>query len=101
MRNILVIGAGRSSSSLITYLLNKSTSENLHITVADVSIDFAKDKIQGHIGQNFYVNGKVLFNYIKILSKKNSLSGDLENIKIFQNRNTTLGTFTLIHSILV
>lgn len=48
MRYILVIGAGRSSSSLITYLLNKSISEKLHITVADVSIDFATDKIRGH-----------------------------------------------------
>lgn len=48
MRNILVIGAGRSSSSLITYLLNKSTSENLLITVADVSLAFAESKIQQH-----------------------------------------------------
>ncbi len=48
MRNILVIGAGRSSSSLITYLLNKSTSENLFITVADVSLAFAESKIQQH-----------------------------------------------------
>lgn len=46
MRNILVIGAGRSSSSLITYLLNKSHSENLQITVADVSIELAKNKVQ-------------------------------------------------------
>jgi len=48
MRNILVIGAGRSSSSLITYLLNKSTSENLLITVADVSLQFAQNKIENH-----------------------------------------------------
>lgn len=48
MRNILVIGAGRSSSSLITYLLNKSHSENLQITVADVSIELAKNKVQNH-----------------------------------------------------
>ncbi|MBI9040152.1 saccharopine dehydrogenase family protein [Lutibacter sp.] len=48
MRNILVIGAGRSSSSLITYLLNKSSLENLHITVADVSLDLAKEKIKNH-----------------------------------------------------
>ena len=48
MRNILVIGAGRSSSSLITYLLNKSVAENLHITVADVSLVVAKSKIKNH-----------------------------------------------------
>jgi saccharopine dehydrogenase-like NADP-dependent oxidoreductase len=48
MRKILLIGAGRSSSSLITYLLDKSDSENLHITIADVSLALAKNKIQNH-----------------------------------------------------
>ncbi|MCF6168503.1 saccharopine dehydrogenase family protein [Lutibacter sp.] len=48
MRNILLIGAGRSSSSLITYLLNKSTVENLHITIADISLKNAENKIQNH-----------------------------------------------------
>lgn len=48
MRNILVIGAGRSSSSLITYLLNNSDTQKLAITVADVSLEFAKNKINNH-----------------------------------------------------
>lgn len=48
MRKILIIGAGRSSSSLIKYLLDKSTSENLHITIGDVSIENAKEKINDH-----------------------------------------------------
>jgi saccharopine dehydrogenase-like NADP-dependent oxidoreductase len=48
MRNILVIGAGRSSSSLITYLLQKSSTEKLHITVADVSLELAKNKVKNH-----------------------------------------------------
>ncbi|WP_457610326.1 saccharopine dehydrogenase family protein [Lutibacter sp.] len=48
MRNILLIGAGRSSSSLITYLLNKSTIENLHITIADISLKNAENRIQNH-----------------------------------------------------
>ena len=48
MRNILVIGSGQSSSSLITYLLEKSFSENLHITVADVSLELAKSKVNNH-----------------------------------------------------
>ncbi|WP_372745503.1 saccharopine dehydrogenase family protein [Lutibacter sp.] len=52
MRNILVIGAGRSSSSLISYLLKKSTSENLKITVADVSLDLALGKIKNHPNGN-------------------------------------------------
>jgi saccharopine dehydrogenase-like NADP-dependent oxidoreductase len=48
MRHVLIIGAGRSASSLIEYLLNKSESENLHITIADLSIDLAKKKTKGH-----------------------------------------------------
>ncbi len=48
MRNILVIGAGRSCSSLITYLLDKSTTEKLHITIADMSLDIAKSKTGNH-----------------------------------------------------
>ena len=48
MRNILLIGAGKSSSWLIRYLLEKSTSENLFIIVADVSLKNAQDKIHNH-----------------------------------------------------
>jgi saccharopine dehydrogenase-like NADP-dependent oxidoreductase len=48
MRNILVIGAGRSASSLIKYLLDKSTKEKLHITVADVYKSAAESKINNH-----------------------------------------------------
>ena len=48
MRNILVIGAGRSSSSLIKYLLDKSSSENLFITVADISEENATERIGNH-----------------------------------------------------
>ncbi len=48
MRKILVIGAGRSSSSLIKYLLDKSTNENLHIIIADLNIESAKYIINNH-----------------------------------------------------
>ncbi len=48
MRKILIIGAGRSASSLIKYLLDKSTDENLHIIVADVNIESAQSKINQH-----------------------------------------------------
>ena len=48
MRNILIIGAGRSSSSLIKYLLDKSTQENLQITIGDVSVENAKAIINNH-----------------------------------------------------
>lgn len=48
MRNILVIGAGRSCSSLIQYLLEKSSSEQLFITVADISLENARELVGHH-----------------------------------------------------
>src|SRR6478609_500304 len=48
MRNILIIGAGRSASSLIQYLLNKSAEENLHLTIGDLSLELAKRKTNNH-----------------------------------------------------
>ncbi|WCC42011.1 saccharopine dehydrogenase C-terminal domain-containing protein [Tenacibaculum finnmarkense] len=48
MRKILIIGAGRSCSSLIKYLLDKSTVENLHITIGDVSLKNAQSIINNH-----------------------------------------------------
>lgn len=47
MRNILIIGAGKSTSSLIRYLSEKSRTENLNLVVADKSIDIAKQMIHG------------------------------------------------------
>ncbi|MGQ0828059.1 MAG: saccharopine dehydrogenase C-terminal domain-containing protein [Bacteroidota bacterium] len=48
MKNILVIGAGRSASSLIKYLLDNSAKENWNITVGDVSLNLVKQKVGNH-----------------------------------------------------
>lgn len=48
MRNVLIIGAGRSASSLIKYLLEKSETENLHLTIGDLSQELAQRKTNGH-----------------------------------------------------
>ncbi len=48
MRNILIIGAGRSSSSLIKYLLDKSVEEDLFLTIGDVDINTAISLINNH-----------------------------------------------------
>jgi saccharopine dehydrogenase-like NADP-dependent oxidoreductase len=45
MTKILIIGAGRSATSLIEYLLLNSHTYNWQITVADVDVKLAKDKI--------------------------------------------------------
>lgn len=48
MRNILIIGAGKSASYLIKYLLDNSASENLHITIGDLNVDNAKKLVGQH-----------------------------------------------------
>jgi saccharopine dehydrogenase (NADP+, L-glutamate forming) len=45
MKKILVIGAGLSSSYLIKYLLANAKKENWQVTIADQSIELAKQKI--------------------------------------------------------
>ena len=48
MRNVLIFGAGRSTSSLLRYLLNKSDEEQLHIIVADLSLALAQQRTNNH-----------------------------------------------------
>ena len=43
MRNILVIGAGKSTSYLIKYFIDKSDTENLHLTIGDIDVQKAKE----------------------------------------------------------
>ena len=47
MNRILILGAGRSSSALITYLLIQAQSNNWQIVVGDVSEQAAHDRIAG------------------------------------------------------
>ena len=49
MRNILIIGAGRLATSLIRYLIEKSSAENLHITIGDISIESAQKLTKNHL----------------------------------------------------
>ena len=48
MQQILIIGAGQSSTSLIKYLLENSVSEGWKITLAEKNTELAKRKIQGY-----------------------------------------------------
>lgn len=45
MKNILVIGAGLSSSYLIKYLLQHAKKENWHVSIADQNKSLAEEKI--------------------------------------------------------
>ena len=55
MRNILVIGAGRSAVTLIKYLLDNSQKNNWLVTVADFSEELAKKAVSNN------ENGKAIF----------------------------------------
>lgn len=48
MKTILVLGAGRSSSVLISYLLDQATSNEWKVLVGDVSLTAAKDRVGTH-----------------------------------------------------
>lgn len=48
MKHILVLGAGKSSTALIEYLLTQSTEQDWHIHVADVQIISALAKTGNH-----------------------------------------------------
>ena len=63
MKNILVIGAGRSAVTLIKYLLDNSAINNWKVIVADFSIELAEKAINNH------ENGKAIF--FNVTDKKN------------------------------
>lgn len=48
MQKILIIGAGRSATSLIQYMLDNAATYNWQITVADMSLELANKKINGN-----------------------------------------------------
>ncbi|WP_289645121.1 saccharopine dehydrogenase family protein [Maribacter aestuarii] len=47
-RKILVVGAGKSTSFLIDYFLEKSDDEQLHLTIGDINPAVIADHIQSH-----------------------------------------------------
>ncbi len=48
MKNVLILGAGLSASSLIKYMLDHSIENNWKIKLGDVSLEMAEQKINGH-----------------------------------------------------
>lgn len=47
MKSILIIGAGRSSSALIRYLLEQAVTHDWQVRVGDMSLAFAEQKVAG------------------------------------------------------
>ena len=48
MKTVLVVGAGRTAISLISYLIKQAEKQNWQITVADRSLEHAEQKTAGH-----------------------------------------------------
>ena len=48
LRKILVLGAGKSTSYLLDYFIDKSESENLHLTIGDINPDVIPQKFKVH-----------------------------------------------------
>lgn len=48
MKQILILGAGRSASSLIHYLLKHASTENWHIAIGDYDPSFARSMVEGY-----------------------------------------------------
>ena len=49
MKTILLLGAGKSSGTLIQYLLNNSTSDGFILKVGDLSLSAAQSKVNNHL----------------------------------------------------
>jgi len=48
MKNLLIIGAGRSATVLINYILEQAREHNFFVTVGDADVELAQNKIKGH-----------------------------------------------------
>jgi saccharopine dehydrogenase-like NADP-dependent oxidoreductase len=70
MKNILVLGAGRSSSSLIKYLLEEAQNQDWIVTVGDTNLEMAADKVNG------YAKGKAIHFDIENIAEKTKAISD-------------------------
>lgn len=48
MNNILILGAGRSSTAMIDYILDEATRNNWFVTIGDLDPNIAAQKIKNH-----------------------------------------------------
>lgn len=65
MKKILVLGAGQSTPSLISYLLNEAKKQDWFVTVCDMNLEMAKQRVNGNpngIAMEFDVNDSMMRN---------------------------------------
>ncbi len=57
MNKILILGAGRSATALINYLLDEASNNGWYVTVADSNLQAAQDKVGSHpAGRAIWLN---------------------------------------------
>ncbi len=69
MHAILIIGAGRSATALIDYVLEQAAQHNWTVTVADADLKAAKKKVAGH------PNGKAAWLDVQKVNDRRDLIG--------------------------
>ncbi len=80
MKNILLIGARKSSSYVIKYIINKSDEENIVLTIDDINVKNVKKWV--HQSKNEKI---IKFDFFDVHQRKENI----ENCKrLFKLRNT-------------
>ena len=68
MKNILVLGAGLSASSLIRYLLENSTEYNWKVRIVDQNIETAIN--------DYSINNKSLIKVVDVLGRETAIEAN-------------------------
>ena len=72
MKKIVIFGAGRSSTSLIDYLLSIANDQDLNIVVLDFDEGLAKSKIKNHPKASaFYIDATNRLERLKFIHDAN------------------------------
>ena len=72
MKKIVIFGAGRSSTSLIDYLLSIANNQDLNIVVLDFNEELAKSKIKNHPKASaFYIDATNRLERLKFIHDAN------------------------------
>ncbi len=69
MNNILVIGAGRSATALINYVLEQGKKHNWNVTISDNNLELAQEKIKNH------TNGRAVWLDVMKVNDRRDLIG--------------------------
>lgn len=69
MNNILVIGAGRSATALINYVLDQGKENNWNVTISDNNLELAQEKVKNH------TNGRAVWLDVMKVNDRRDLIG--------------------------